>query len=62
MPSPMDTLLRRKVSPVPNQTTFASLGATATALTDDTRSESVMGVQRMPPLVLLNRPPLAAPA
>ena len=37
-------------------------GATAMALTLATRNESVTGVQRIPPFVLLNRPPLAAPA
>ena len=62
MPSPMEMLLRRNVSPVPNHTTLGSLGATAMALTLLTRSESVTGTQRMPPLVLLNSPPLAAPA
>ena len=36
--------------------------ATAIALTLAARSESVTGVQRIPPFVLLNSPPLAAPA
>ena len=36
------------------------LGATAMALTLATRNESVTGVQRIPPFVLLNSPPLAA--
>ena len=62
MPSPIDTLLRKNVSPVPNHTTLGSLGATAMALTLETLSESVIGTQRIPPFVLLNSPPLAAPA
>ena len=62
MPSPIETLLRKKVSPVPNQTTFGSDEATAMALIEATRNESVTGTQRTPPLVLLKRPPDAAPA
>src|SRR5882757_844711 len=53
--------LRMKDSPVPAQTMFGSLAATASEPMDATSSESKMGFQWMPPSVLLKMPPDAAP-
>jgi len=48
-------------SPVPAQTTFASLPATAKDPIDDTGCASKIGSQWMPPSVVLKIPPDAAP-
>src|ERR1700739_2324855 len=53
--------LRIKDSPVPAQTIFGSLSATASEPMDATGAESKMGFQWMPPSVLLKMPPEAAP-
>jgi hypothetical protein len=54
--------LRMNGSPVPAQTTFGSDGATIKAPIDATGCPSKIGVQWMPPSVLLKIPPDAAPA
>ncbi len=61
MPSPIETLLRIQLSPVPTQTTFGSEGATAMAPMEPASSWSKTGVQWVPPSVDLNTPPPAAP-
>src|SRR5258708_10253661 len=53
--------LRMNDSPVPAQTMFGSLAATASEPMDATGAESKMGFQWMPPSVLLKMPPDAAP-
>src|SRR5688572_16219565 len=62
IPHPTEMLLRMNGSPVPAYTTFGSLGATASAPTDDTGWLSKIAVQCTPPSVDLNNPPEAAPA
>ena len=60
-PQPTEMWLRMNGSPVPAQTTFGSDGATASAPTELTVCSSKIEVQWMPPSVVLNIPPDAAP-
>src|SRR5512144_2963192 len=61
MPSPIDTLLRTHVSPVPTQTVFGLPGSMATARIDWTSWLSKTGVKVDPPFTDFHTPPLAAP-
>src|SRR5580692_7281519 len=61
MPCPTEMWLRMNDSPVPAQTMFGSLAATASEPMEATGSESKMGSQWIPPSVLLKIPPEAAP-
>ena len=60
-PLPSETLLRMWASPVPTHTTFGSAVDTAIAPTESTGWSSKTGVQWIPPSVVLNTPPEAAP-
>src|SRR5688572_10111108 len=62
IPHPTEMLLRMNGSPVPAHTTLASLGAVASAPTDDTGWPSNIGFQWTPPSSDLKMPPDAAPA
>src|ERR1041384_6868936 len=62
IPQPTEMWLRIHGSPVPAQTMFGSDGATAIEPTEETGWSSKIGVQWMPPSVLLKIPPDAAPA
>src|SRR5215472_10527720 len=62
MPSPMDTLLRTQLSPVPAQTFFGLLGSMATAPTERALAESNTGLKVVPRLIDFQTPPLADPA
>ena len=61
MPLPIETLARRKVSPVPAQTTLGSDGAIASEPIEDTGWSSKTGCQETPPSTVLKMPPDAAP-
>ena len=54
--------LRMNASPVPAQTTLGSEGAIASDPIDDTGWSSKIGSQWMPPSVVFQMPPEAAPA
>src|SRR5579864_5668010 len=59
-PSPQYVLCRLLASPVPSQTTFGFPRATATApIVIMALTWSNTGVHEVPPLVLLNKPPVA---
>src|SRR5262252_6605472 len=62
MPSPMETLLRTQLSPVPAQTFFGLLGSMATAPMERLLAESKTGLKVVPPLTDFQTPPLAEPA
>ena len=61
MPSPIETLLRTHVSPVPTQTFLGFDGSTATAPIDCTFCSSNTGLKVVPPSVDFHTPPLAEP-
>src|SRR5881397_4243767 len=61
MPSPMDTLLRVHVSPVPTQTFFEFFGSSARAPIDCTACSSNIGRYRVPLSSDFQTPPLAEP-
>src|ERR1700730_3470449 len=61
MPSPIDTLLRVQLSPVPTQTFFGSEGSSAIAPIDCTGCSSKTGLKVVAPSVDFHTPPLAAP-
>ena len=61
-PHPIEMCDRMNGSPVPAQTMFASLGATASDPMDDTGWSSKIGAQCTPPSVDFHSPPDAAPA
>ncbi len=63
MPSPITSLGRiAHASPVPAQTIFGSVGATASAPIAATRMPSKIGANVAPPSVDFQTPPDAAPA
>src|SRR5471032_3713757 len=62
MPSPMETLLRTQLSPVPAQTFFGLPGSMATAPMDCTAGLSKTGLKLVPPLTDFHTPPLAEAA
>src|SRR5947207_137059 len=62
MPSPMDTLLRTQLSPVPAHTFLELDGSIARAPIDSESAESNTGLKVVPPLTDFHTPPLAAPA
>src|SRR5690348_15442334 len=59
MPSPIDTLLRTQLSPVPTHTFFGLLGSMATAPVDCTGWVSNTGLNVVPPFTDFQTPPLA---
>jgi hypothetical protein len=61
MPHPSEMWLRMKLSPVPAQTMFESDGAMASAPIDETGWLSKIGRQVVPPSVVFQIPPDAAP-
>src|SRR5436853_4385444 len=61
MPSPIDTLLRVQLSPVPTQTFFGFFGSSAIAPIDCTGCSSNTGRYRVPLSSDFQTPPLAAP-
>src|SRR5439155_26931312 len=61
MPSPIDTLLRVQLSPLPTQTFFGLEGSSAIAPIDCTGCSSNTGLKVVPPSVDFHTPPLAAP-
>src|SRR6266480_4155284 len=62
MPSPIDTLLRVQLSPLPTQTFFGLEGSSAIAPIDCTGCSSNTGLKVVPPSVDFHTPPLAAPS
>ena len=62
MPSPMETLLRTQLSPVPTQTILGLRGSMATAPMDCTSGLSNTGLKVVPPLTDFQTPPLAEAA
>src|SRR5271157_1467052 len=62
MPSPMETLLRTQLSPVPVHTVFEFVGSMATAPIDCTAGLSNTGLKVAPPLTDFHTPPLAEAA
>src|ERR1035441_2564605 len=62
MPSPMDTLLRTQVSPVPTQTILGLPGSMAMAPMDCTAGLSNTGLKLVPALTDFHTPPLAEAA
>src|SRR5436309_13644290 len=62
MPSPMETLLRIQLSPLPAQTIFVLVGSTASAPIDCTAGWSNTERKLLPPFTDFQTPPLAAPA
>src|SRR3954447_17916329 len=62
MPSPMETLLRIQLSPLPAQTIFVLVGSTASAPIDCTAGWSNTERKLLPPFTDFHTPPLAAPA
>ena len=61
MPWPSEMWLRILPSPVPAQTMFGSEGATASEPIDCTGWPSKIGAQLVPPSVVFQMPPEAAP-
>src|SRR5262245_42573015 len=61
MPSPMDTLLRVQLSPVPTQIVFEFFGSIVIAPIDWTGCLSKTGLYVVPPLTDFQTPPEAAP-
>src|SRR5580698_2504788 len=59
MPSPMETLLRTQLSPVPAHTIFELDGSRATAPIDCTSCRSKTDLNVVPPLMDFQTPPLA---
>src|ERR1035441_790320 len=57
MPSPIETLFRTQLSPVPAQTTFGFLGSMATAPIDCTPALSNTGLKVLPPFTDFHTPP-----
>src|SRR5450432_3828932 len=62
MPSPIETLLRTQLSPVPAQTFLGLPGSMATAPIDCTVGLSKTGLKVVPPLTDFQTPPLAEAA
>src|SRR5271167_3957330 len=61
MPSPMETLFRTQLSPVPAHTTLGFEGSTVTAPMDCTSGVSKTGLKLVPPFTDFQTPPLADP-
>src|ERR1041385_472654 len=61
MPSPIETLLRTQLSPVPAHTTLGLVGSVATAPMDCTAALSKTGLKVVPPFADFHTPPLAEP-
>src|ERR1017187_5184162 len=62
MPSPMETLLRTQLSPLPTQTILGLAGSMATAPMDCTAGLSNTGLKLVPALTDFQTPPLAEAA
>src|ERR1022692_190457 len=62
MPSPMETLLRTQLSPLPTQTILELAGSMATAPMDCTAGLSNTGLKLVPALTDFQTPPLAEAA
>src|SRR5689334_9305916 len=61
MPSPMETLFRTQLSPVPVHTILGFVGSIATAPMDCASVLSKTGLNVVPPLTDFQTPPLAEP-
>src|SRR2546425_9398499 len=61
MPSPIETLFRTQLSPVPAHTTFEFVGSIATAPIDWTSWLSNTGLKVVPASTDFHTPPLAEP-
>src|ERR1022692_3866864 len=59
MPSPIETLFRTQLSPVPAQTTLGFFGSMATAPIDCAPALSNTGLNVVPPFTDFHTPPLA---